>query len=105
MEATIEEQIKAAVLDWAILTYHTQEIVVGSAARDGAEYSGISNSGADVGEDDAGRYLVDYAVRAVGRWLVAEVWLNDQSIFSINDMGEGLPLEDARWPWPSDDAL
>jgi hypothetical protein len=96
MEATLEQQIKSAVLDWASLAYRTQEIIVGSAAQDGAEDHGA-------GDSDADRYLVDYAVRAVGRWLVAEVWLTGQEIFSINDLGEGLPLDDIRWPWAIDE--
>jgi hypothetical protein len=105
MEATLEQQIKSAVLDWATLTYHTQEIVIGSAARDSADYIGAENIDDDdpgPEDDDAGRYLVDYAVRAVGSWLVAEVWLTGQEIFSINDVGEGLPLDDIRWPWALD---
>ena len=96
MEATLEQQIKSAVQDWATLTYHTQEIVIGSAAQDGDKDHGAGNS-------DADRYLVDYAVRAVGRWLVAEVWLTGQEICSINDLGEGLPLDDIRWPWAIDE--
>ena len=103
MEATLEQQIKSAVLDWATLTYRTQEIVIGSAAQDGAEHAWVIDAGA--GEDDSDRYLVDYAVRSVGRWLVAEVWLAGREIFSINDLGEGLPLDDIRWPWPIDDSL
>jgi len=102
MEATLEQQIKSAVQDWATLTYHTQEIVIGSAARDGLDHSGTEDHGGD--EEDADRYLVDLAVRPVGRWLVAEVWLNGQEIFSINDLGEGLPLDDIRWPWAIEDS-
>ena len=101
MEATLEQQIKSAVLDWATLAYHTQELIVGSAAQDRAEQIGNEDHGA--GDSDADRYLVDYAVRAVGRWLVAEVWLTGQEIFSINDLGEGLPLDDIRWPWAIDE--
>ncbi len=50
-------------------------------------------------EEDADRYLVAFAVRSVGDWLVAEVWVNHRQILGINDLGEGLPLEDASWPW------
>jgi hypothetical protein len=103
MEETLDQQIKSAVLDWATLTYHTQEIVIGSAAQDGATQDGAELVGAD--EEEADRYLVDYAVRPIGHWLVAEVWLADQQIFSINDLGEGLPLDDIRWPWANDDPL
>ena len=112
MEATLEQQIKSAVLDWATQTYRTPEIIIGSAARDGTEHIGADYIGAehiegedhDAEDDDADRYLVDYAVRTVGRWLVAEVWLTGQQIFSINDLGEGLPLDDIRWPWVIDDS-
>ena len=52
--------------------------------------------------DEADRYLVDFAVRTVGRWLVAEVWVFDGRILGVNDIGEGLPLEDAVWPWPAE---
>jgi len=101
MEVTLEQQIKSAVLDWATVAYGTQEIIVGLAAQDGAENIGAEDHGA--GNSDSDRYLVDYAVRAVGRWLVAEVWLNGQEIFSINDLGEGLPLDDICWPWTIDE--
>ena len=106
MEATLEQQIKSAVMDWATLTYQTQEIIIGLAAQDGAENIGAENIGAEehgAGNSDSDRYLVDYAVRTIGRWLVAEVWLNGQEIFSINDLGEGLPLDDIRWPWTIDE--
>lgn len=82
--------VEKAVREWARLHYDSDEILVGSAALD------------DEDEDEADRYLVDFAVRGEGRWLVAEVWLSDDQILSINDIGEGLPLEDVDWPWPSD---
>lgn len=99
MEETLDQRIKAAVLDWAVATYRTPEIVVGAAARAG------SMGGEDqlIDDDHADRYLVVYAVRIVGRWLVAEIWLRGQEILSINDLGEGLPLEDIGWPWAVDD--
>ena len=106
MLETLEQQIKSAVLDWATLTYHTQEIVIGSAAQDGADLIDVEHiEGEDHSPEDdhSDRYLVDYAVRAVGRWLVAEVWLTGQEISSINDLGEGLPLDDIRWPWTIDE--
>jgi hypothetical protein len=88
MQATISEQIKSAVAEWARSAYDSDEIVVGTAAED------------DVDDEEGIRFLVDYAVRHEGQWMVAEVWLQDGGIVSINDLGEGLPLDDATWPWP-----
>jgi hypothetical protein len=31
-----------------------------------------------------------------------EVWLNDGDVETVNNLGEGLPLEDMAWPWPED---
>jgi hypothetical protein len=91
MDDPMVSRIRSAVLEWAERTFNTKNIVVGMAAKDDAE------------DDEGDRYLVDYAVRDVGYWLVAEVWIADGEILSINDLGEGLPLGDARWPWPQDE--
>jgi hypothetical protein len=82
--------IKSAVNDWARQAFSNDEIIIGSATLDAFD------------EDEAERYLVDFAVRPVGRWSVAEVWVSDGRILAINDIGEGLPLNNAEWPWPSD---
>ena len=82
--------IKSAVNDWARQAFSNDEIIIGSANLDAFD------------EDEAERYLVDFAVRPVGLWLVAEVWVSDGRILAINDIGEGLPLNNAEWPWPSD---
>ena len=82
--------IKNAVNDWARQAFTSDEIIIGSATLD------------EFDEDEAERYLVDFAVRPVGRWLVAEVWMADGRILGINDIGEGLPLDNAEWPWPTD---
>lgn len=82
-------QIRLAVVDWAQAAYGSDDIVVGAATED------------DITYDDGIRYLVDYAVRQEGQWMVAEVWVENGAILDINDLGEGLPLDDAEWPWPA----
>ncbi|MGW8317701.1 MAG: hypothetical protein ACWGPS_00540 [Candidatus Promineifilaceae bacterium] len=92
MEDELIAQIKAAVAEWARKTHGTDQVVVGWAAQDDAE------------DDEADRYLVDFAVRSVGYWLVAEVWVTDNGrILSVNDLGEGIPLDEAEWPWPTEE--
>jgi hypothetical protein len=88
MQEELADQIKAAVAEWARTIYDSDEIVVGMAAED------------EIDDEDGTRYLVDYAVRQEGQWLVAEVWVQDGDIVGINDLGEGLPLDNAEWPWP-----
>lgn len=87
MDKELQDQIKQAVIDWAQDRFSTDEIIVGTPDEDESE------------EEDAERYLVAFAVRSVGYWLVAEVWVNHQQILSINDLGEGLPLDESSWPW------
>ena len=82
--------IKSAVNDWARQAFPSEEIIIGSATLD------------EFDEDEAERYLVDFAVRPVGHWFVAEVWVADGRILGINDNGKGLPLDNAEWPWPTD---
>lgn len=82
--------IKSAVKDWARQTFTSDEVIIGSATLD--EYD----------EDEGERFLVDCAIRSVGHWLVLEVWVSDGRILGINDIGEGLPLENAAWPWKAD---
>jgi len=82
--------IKSAVNDWACQTFSSDEVIIGSATLDAFD------------EDEAERFLVDFAVRPVDHWSVAEVWVSDGRILAINDIGEGLPLDNAEWPWPTD---
>lgn len=87
--------LQASVAEWARMTYHTDadDVVVGEAAKDEEE-------DAAPGEEEAERYLVDFAVRKIGFWSVAEVWVaSSGQILSVNDLGEGLPLDGADWPW------
>jgi hypothetical protein len=88
MQEDIAARIKSAVIKWAQSVYASDEIVIGMAAAD------------DIDDEDGTRYLVDYAVRQEGQWLVAEVWVQNGVIVGINDLGEGLPLDDSEWPWP-----
>lgn len=88
MDNAIEEQIGAAVTRWAQAAYRTSDIVVADVSPD---------------EEEPDCYLAVLAVRSLGYWLVAEVWLNDGQVEAVNDLGEGLPLTDQAWPWPEDE--
>ena len=91
MDEKLIAKITSAVTSWAWRSLDTDEIVVGMVAED------------DIEDEEATRYLVDFAVRSVGHWSIAEVWVADGMILSVNDLGEGLPLEDAGWPWPAEE--
>jgi hypothetical protein len=85
MDDTLNAQISTAVTDWARKTYQTQDILIADVSPD---------------DEDPERYLVILAVRPLCYWLVAEAWLQDGRVEAINDLGEGLPLDDTAWPWP-----
>ena len=85
MDDTLNAQINTAVTLWARETHQTQDIVIADVSPD---------------DEDPERYLVILAVRPLGYWLVAEAWLQDGGVEAINDLGEGLPLDDTAWPWP-----
>jgi hypothetical protein len=89
MQEELLAQIRTAVVAWARETYDDDEVIVGMVSED------------DLEDEDGTRYVVDYAVRREGQWLVAEVWAADGAILNINDLGEGLPLDNAAWPWPA----
>lgn len=78
------QQIKQAVLDWVQTQYHVQEVVLGLAEPD---------------EDEPERWLVDFAVPTIPYWQVAEVWIEEGKIASVNDLGEGVPPEGIAGPW------
>ena len=82
MDAAVTTQLQIAVRAWTVEVYGTEGISVGDVTYDPEE----------------ARYLVDFAVQDLDHWRVAEVWLEDGEITLINDLGEGLPLEDATWP-------
>ena len=88
MESELTARIRTAVAVWAKKAYSADEVVIGMAGED------------DIEDDEGTRYLVDFAARNVGHWLVVEVWVADGEILSVNDMGEGLPLDGGEWPWP-----
>ena len=88
MQEPLLKGIKLAVRTWAEALYETEAIVLGPVVLD------------DEDDEDAARYLVDYAVKQIGHWRVAEVWVDDGGrVLSIHNLGEGLPLGDATWPW------
>ena len=90
MQEELLAQIKSSVESWAQTTFASDEVIVGTASEDDAK-----------DDEDGMRVLVDFAVRQEGRWMIAEVWMDDGVILSINDLGEGLPLDDSEWPWPA----
>jgi hypothetical protein len=91
MEDKRVAHIRAAVKEWARKAYHTDEIVVGMATED------------DIDDEEGTRFLIDFAVRKVGHWSVAEAWIAGDKILSVNDLGEGLPLDEATWPWAAEE--
>ena len=85
MDDTLNAKISTAVTLWARETYQTDDILIADVSPD---------------DEDPERYLVILAIRPLGYWLVAEAWLQDGRVEAINDLGEGLPLDDTAWPWP-----
>lgn len=88
MKDKVLARIRAAVADWAEQLFNSDQIYIGTPAEDDDE------------DEKAKRFLVDFAVRNVGYWQVAEVWVLNGRVVSINDLGEGLPLDNTEWPWP-----
>lgn len=78
------EQIKQAVIAWIQAKQSADEWVLGVVEPD---------------EDDPDRWLVDFAIPTIPYWQVAEVWVEEDEIVSINDLGEGVPPEGVAWPW------
>jgi hypothetical protein len=85
MDDTTAEQISTAVTRWVRETYQTDDILI----ADISPY-----------DEEPERYLVILAIQPLGYWLVAEAWLQHGRVEAINDLGEGLPLDDTAWPWP-----
>jgi hypothetical protein len=86
MDDEVVKLIQTAVAAWCRQAFTTDEVVIGEIAQD----------------EEEERYLVDLAARPVGYWLVVEVWLEDGRVTTINNLGEGLPLDNPAWPWPED---
>ncbi len=78
------ERIKQSVTHWAQTEYDVSEVVLGLVEPD---------------EDEPERWLVDFAIPTIPYWQVAEVWVEDGAIVSINDLGEGVPPEGIAGPW------
>jgi hypothetical protein len=85
MTESKERCLQEAVQAWAATRFQGSEVRVAAVDFDPEEK----------------RYLVDYAVRAIGYWRVAEVWVEAGEITLVNDLGEGLPVEGSVWPWPA----
>lgn len=77
-------QVQKAVTDWARDYYQSREIFIYLF---------------DDEDDDPDRYIAVLAVRGLIGWRAAEVWVTDNQVVSINDLGEGAPPDDAVWPW------
>lgn len=84
-EALIQ-RIKQAALDWVRAEYNVQDVVLGLVEAD---------------EDESDRWLVDFAVPTIPYWQVAEVWIEEGEIVSVNDLGEGVGPDGIAWPWPT----
>jgi hypothetical protein len=80
---SVETTIKTAVESWAKSYFDTIEVV--------------SYVFAD--EDEPERYIVVLAARGLTEWQAVEVWLEAGAVVSINSLGEGVPPDDAVWPW------
>lgn len=83
MSEAVESAVKTAGSTWAKTYFGTDEVV--------------SYVFAD--EDELERYIVVLAARGVSEWQAVEVWLEAGDVVSINSLGEGIPPEDAVWPW------
>lgn len=73
-----------SALAWAKDYYQTEQVVVVIIQEEG---------------DEPDRYLALIAAANQSGWQAAEVWLEDGDVATINDLGEGLPLDGVTWPW------
>lgn len=78
------QRIRQSVTNWAQTEYAVPEVVLGLVEPD---------------EDETDRWLVDFAVPTIPYWQVAEVWIEEGEITSVNDLGEGVPPEGITGPW------
>ncbi|MBP8002527.1 MAG: hypothetical protein KA314_26380 [Chloroflexi bacterium] len=81
---TLKTQIKQATINWVQQEFRSQEVILGLVEPD---------------EDEPERWLVDFAIPTIPYWQVAEVWIEDDQIVNITDLGEGVPPEGMDWPW------
>lgn len=73
-----------SALAWVKATYQTNQVVAAVIQEE---------------DDETDRYLALIAAANQSGWQAAEVWLEDGSVATINDLGEGLPPDDLAWPW------
>jgi hypothetical protein len=83
MSDRMERKIKTAVAAWVREQFKTTDVV----------------SYLFPDEDEADRYIVVFAVSGLDGWRAAEVWVENETVVSINDLGEGVPPDGAPWPW------
>jgi hypothetical protein len=76
-DAVFEALVRQEVEAWTVSECGDTDIVVGAAGVD------------EEGEEK--RILVDFAVRRLGTWGVAEVWIEEGELTLIHDLGAGLP--------------
>ncbi|MFO7683472.1 MAG: hypothetical protein R6X34_25850 [Chloroflexota bacterium] len=69
-----------SALAWAKATCQTDQVVVAIILEEG---------------DEPDRYLALIAAANQTGWQAAEVWLEDGRVVAINDLGEGIPPDDA----------
>jgi hypothetical protein len=79
----LEYTIKTAVVAWGEEQFKTTDI-----------FSYIFPD-----EYEADRFIVVFAVNGLEGWRAVEVWLENDVVVSINDLGEGVPPDGALWPW------
>ena len=84
-QSTLNQRIEQAVIDWAHAYYQAEAVVYVFDREEGEEL---------------GRHVVSLAVQGIDLWQAAEVWVEDNAVVAINDLGEGLAPEGMAWPWP-----
>ncbi|MFO7683215.1 MAG: hypothetical protein R6X34_24535 [Chloroflexota bacterium] len=83
MSDRMAQKIKTAVAVWVREQFKTSDVV----------------SYLFPDEDEAERYIVVFAVSGLDGWRAAEVWVENEAVVSVNDVGEGAPPDEAPWPW------
>jgi hypothetical protein len=73
-----------AALAWASDYYQTELVLVTITREE---------------DDDPDRFLALIAAANQPGWQAAELWLENGVVVAINDLGEGIPPDEAPWPW------
>jgi hypothetical protein len=42
---------------------------------------------------------VVFAAKGQDLWRAIEVWVEEDAVVSMNDLGEGVPPDGVAWPW------